>query len=51
MTHVERAARRTLHSLRTRNFRLYFLGQIVSGTVMEIEQFPIIGRNVGKEVK
>ena len=32
MTHVERAARRTFHSLRTRNFRLYFLGQIVSGT-------------------
>ncbi|HEY8218336.1 MAG TPA: MFS transporter [Acidimicrobiia bacterium] len=32
MTTVERAARRTFLSLRTRNFRLYFLGQIVSGT-------------------
>jgi MFS family permease len=29
---VTRAARRTFRSLRTRNFRLYFLGQIVSGT-------------------
>jgi len=32
MTTVERAARRTFLSLRTRNFRLYFLGQVVSGT-------------------
>ena len=32
MTPVERAARRTFHSLRTRNFRLYFFGQVVSGT-------------------
>jgi MFS family permease len=32
MTTVERAARRTFHSLRIRNFRLYFLGQVVSGT-------------------
>ena len=32
MTPVERAARRTFRSLRTRNFRLYFLGQVVSGT-------------------
>ncbi len=32
MTPIERAARRTFHSLRTRNFRLYFLGQVVSGT-------------------
>ncbi len=32
MTPMERAARRTFHSLRTRNFRLYFLGQVVSGT-------------------
>jgi MFS family permease len=32
MTSVERAARRTFHSLRTRNFRLYFLGQVISGT-------------------
>jgi MFS family permease len=32
MSPLERAARRTFHSLRTRNFRLYFLGQIVSGT-------------------
>ena len=31
MTPVERAARRTFRSLRTRNFRLYFAGQIVSG--------------------
>jgi MFS family permease len=32
MTGVERAARRTFHSLQTRNFRLYFFGQVVSGT-------------------
>jgi MFS family permease len=32
MTPIERAARRTFHSLRTRNFRLYFFGQVVSGT-------------------
>jgi MFS family permease len=32
MTPIERAARRTFYSLRTRNFRLYFLGQVVSGT-------------------
>ncbi len=32
MSPVERAARRTFRSLRTRNFRLYFLGQVVSGT-------------------
>ncbi|MCJ7673454.1 MAG: MFS transporter [Acidimicrobiia bacterium] len=32
MTPVERAARRTFPSLRTRNFRLYFFGQVVSGT-------------------
>jgi MFS family permease len=32
MSPIERAARRTFHSLRTRNFRLYFLGQVVSGT-------------------
>lgn len=32
MSTVERAARRTFHSLRTRNFRLYFLGQVVSGS-------------------
>lgn len=32
MTTVERAARRTFLSLRTRNFRLYFFGQVVSGT-------------------
>lgn len=32
MTSIERAARRTFHSLRTRNFRLYLLGQVVSGT-------------------
>ncbi len=32
MTTIERAARRTFSSLRTRNFRLYFLGQVVSGT-------------------
>jgi len=32
MTPVERAARRTFRSLATRNFRLYFLGQVVSGT-------------------
>jgi MFS family permease len=32
MTPIERAARRTFHSLRTRNFRLYFVGQIISGT-------------------
>ncbi len=32
MTPIERAARRTFHSLRTRNFRLYFLGQVISGT-------------------
>ena len=32
MTPVERAARRTFRSLRTRNFRLYFVGQVVSGT-------------------
>jgi MFS family permease len=31
MTPVERAARRTFRSLRTRNFRLYFAGQVVSG--------------------
>ncbi|MBM3670814.1 MAG: MFS transporter [Actinobacteria bacterium] len=30
MTPLERAARRTFHSLRTRNFRLYLIGQIVS---------------------
>jgi MFS family permease len=29
---IDRAARRTFRSLRTRNFRLYFLGQVVSGT-------------------
>lgn len=32
MTPVERAARRTFRSLRTRNFRLYFAAQAVSGT-------------------
>jgi len=32
VTPIERAARRTFHSLRTRNFRLYFLGQVISGT-------------------
>lgn len=32
MSPVERAARRTFRSLRTRNFRLYFFGQVVSGT-------------------
>jgi MFS family permease len=32
MTPVHRAARRTFRSLQTRNFRLYFLGQVVSGT-------------------
>jgi MFS family permease len=32
MSPVQRAARRTFHSLRTRNFRLYFLGQVISGT-------------------
>lgn len=32
MTPLERAARRTFHSLRTRNFRLYFIGQVISGT-------------------
>lgn len=32
MTPIERAARRTFHSLRTRNFRYYFIGQVVSGT-------------------
>jgi MFS family permease len=32
VTPIERAARRTFHSLRTRNFRLYFFGQVVSGT-------------------
>jgi MFS family permease len=32
MTPMERAARRTFLSLRTRNFRLYFFGQVVSGT-------------------
>lgn len=32
MTPVARATRRTFRSLRTRNFRLYFLGQVVSGT-------------------
>ncbi|MEX2255419.1 MAG: MFS transporter [Acidimicrobiia bacterium] len=32
MTPIERAARRTFHSLQTRNFRLYFLGQVISGT-------------------
>lgn len=32
MTPIERAARRTFHSLRTRNFRLYFIGQVISGT-------------------
>lgn len=32
MTPVTRAARRTFHSLRTRNFRLYFAAQAVSGT-------------------
>jgi MFS family permease len=32
MTPVERAARRTFRSLHTRNFRLYFFGQVVSGT-------------------
>lgn len=32
MTPVERATRRTFRSLRTRNFRLYFLGQVISGT-------------------
>jgi MFS family permease len=32
VTPVERAARRTFHSLRTRNFRFYFFGQVVSGT-------------------
>jgi len=32
VTPVERAARRTFHSLRTRNFRLYFAGQVISGT-------------------
>jgi MFS family permease len=32
MTPIERAARRTFLSLRTRNFRLYFFGQVVSGT-------------------
>jgi MFS family permease len=32
VTPVERAARRTFLSLRTRNFRLYFVGQVVSGT-------------------
>jgi len=31
VTPLERAARRTFHSLRTRNFRLYFIGQVVSG--------------------
>src|SRR6187402_3323504 len=29
---VGRATRRTFRSLRTRNFRLYFLGQVISGT-------------------
>ena len=32
MSPVERAARRTFRSLHTRNFRLYFFGQVVSGT-------------------
>jgi MFS family permease len=32
MTPIERAARRTFHSLRTRNFRLYYFGQVVSAT-------------------
>jgi len=32
MTPVHRAAQRTFRSLRTRNFRLYFFGQVVSGT-------------------
>jgi len=32
MTPLERAARRTFHSLGTRNFRLYMIGQVVSGT-------------------
>ena len=32
MTPLERAARRTFHSLRTPNFRLYFIGQVISGT-------------------
>ena len=30
MSPLERAARRTFHSLRTRNFRLYLIGQVVS---------------------
>lgn len=37
MTPVERAARRTFRSLHTRNFRLYFLGQVVSGTGSWVE--------------
>jgi MFS family permease len=32
VTAVERATRRTFRSLHTRNFRLYFFGQVVSGT-------------------
>lgn len=32
MTRLERATRRTFHSLRRRNFRLYLLGQVVSAT-------------------
>jgi MFS family permease len=31
MTPIERAARRTFHSLRIRNFRVYFIGQVISG--------------------
>src|SRR5205085_7126806 len=32
MSPLERAARRTFLSLRTRNFRLYMIGQVISGT-------------------
>jgi MFS family permease len=53
MTPIERAARRTFHSLHTRNFRLYFTGQVISGTgswVQMVAQAWLVLRLTGSGV-